>query len=63
MWTLGLRNLRGEVGRNMRAEYDGRLKVIEALLVSIILIVIGSSYWSWWVGGIKNEKGSFGGSG
>lgn len=41
MWTLGLRNLRGEVGRNMRAEYDGRLKV----------------------GGIKNEKGSFGGSG
>lgn len=41
MWTPGLRNLRGEVGRNMRAEYDGRLKVIEALLVSIILIVIG----------------------
>lgn len=38
---LGLRNLRGEVDRNMRAEYDGRLKVIEALLVSIILIVIG----------------------
>lgn len=25
----------------LRAEYDGRLKVIEALLVSIILIVIG----------------------
>jgi len=20
-----------------------------------------TSYWSWWVGGIKNEKGGFGG--
>lgn len=30
-WRLGI----------LRAEYDGRLKVIEALLVSIILIVIG----------------------
>ena len=37
MWTPGLRNLKGEVGRNMRAEYDGRLKVIEALLVSIMM--------------------------